>query len=95
MTPLNLKTTGKMSGASTNNPLGKIINLIPWTLTVVTTELLDSIALVLATASPKPTQNINQYILSCLYYLQQLGYVDISALKMDTAEGKFYIIKRI
>jgi len=85
----------KLLEASPHNPFSKIINLIPWTSTVVTTELLDSIALVLTTAQPKPTQNINHYILKSLYYLHELGYVEISALKMDTAEGKFYIIKRI
>lgn len=85
----------KLLKASPHNPFSEIINLIAWEPTVLTVELLDNIALVLTTASPKPTQHINQYILKCLYYLQELGYVDISAMKMDNVDGKFYIIKRI
>lgn len=95
MPKLTSKTTGKPLGASLNNPLSEIINLIPWTSVVVTAELLDAIALALTTAKPRPTQYINVYILKLLHYLHDINYVSLNKVKLEDVGGEFYIIKRI
>jgi hypothetical protein len=95
MTKLNSITTGKPIGASLNNPLAEIINLIPWTSAVVGAELLDAIALVLTAAKPRPTQHVNQYTLKLLHYLDKTGYVSLNRVNLEEVDGEFYIIKRI
>jgi hypothetical protein len=95
MTKSDSITPGKPLGASLNNPLSEIINLIPWTSAVVTAELLDSIALTLKTAKPRPTQHVNQYTIKLLHYLHDINYVSLNRVKLEDVEGEFYIIKRI
>jgi hypothetical protein len=92
MTEQSLLPTGSVGLVCLpDNPLGEIINLIPWEFTTIDPKLLDAIAnKLIPTLKTLPS---NSVIMMLLESLHNAEYVHLHAL--DSVIGKTYIIKRI
>lgn len=92
MTDKSLSTTGSVGLVSLpDNPLGELINLIPWEFTIIDPKLLDAFAKVLIPSLKTIPSNV--VIMMLLESLHNAEYVHLHAL--DSNIGKTYIIKRI
>ena len=80
-----------VSLASENNPLGELINLIPWETTVLDIPLLDNMRGLLMQYAPYTNSNI----LELLFTLQKHRYLVIRQLTPADCKGSIYILQRI
>lgn len=80
-----------VSLASENNPLGELINLIPWEATVLDIPLLDSMRSLLMQYAPYTNSNI----LELLFILQEHRYLVIVQSALADCKGSIYILQRI
>lgn len=75
------------------NPLSKIIELVPYTDTIIDPKLLDSIGLELAAVGASAISN--SAIMVLLLQLQKAEIVDIICMEYPSTLGQLFIIKRI
>ena len=73
------------------NPLGELINLIPWDPTVLDITLLDSMRSLLMQYAPYTNSNI----LELLFTLQDHRYLAIELITPVDCKGLIYLLKRL
>jgi hypothetical protein len=76
-----------------NNPLSKIIELIPYTETIIDPKLLDSIGLELVSVGTKAVNN--SAIMVLLLELQKANMIELICMEYPSTLGQLFIIKRI
>ena len=96
MTRLISRTTGNKPSDTPSNPLGEIINLIPWELHVIDAEMLDNIR-VIVTKQDRRNWYSNKYVMLLLAYLTDLGFFQMVEVDQTQAgiPGRVVIIRRI
>lgn len=90
----NSPNTGN-HGLGSSNPLGEIINSIPWESTILEPELLDSIRDILLCTSGNKEYCSNKYIVLLLAFLTDAGYIEIQEINTPPISGRVCIIKRV
>lgn len=93
MTNSNSTSSGAVSLAA-DNPLGEIINILPWKLSVLDIELLDAIRALVSKFNPGIFYT-NKYILLLLDHLMQAGYLYMHQIKSDEVPGVTILITRV
>jgi hypothetical protein len=79
-----------MSTSATSNPLGEIINLIPWEPTIVDPNFLDKVQ----NLTRKFREISNTETLVLLESLAEAGFIEFKEVK-HSALGRIYAIHRI
>lgn len=77
-----------------DNPLGDIINIIPWKLSVLDIELLDAIRALVTKYNPGYFYT-NKYILVLLDHLMSAGYIYMHQIKSEEVPGVTILIMRV
>lgn len=83
-----------MVNLAEDNPLGEIINIIPWKLSVLDIELLDAIRALVTKHNPGSFYT-NRYILLLLDHLMQSGYIYMHQIKSEEVPGVTILIMRL
>jgi hypothetical protein len=76
------------------NPLPELINFIPWELSVISPQMLDSMREIVSRVT-KVSIYTNAMAMSILVELAQNGYIEIKEIPLENISGSILIIKRI